>query len=143
MAEDRGAADVRPKPAPCIFRRGWYASAATAGDADQLLRVFLNLLDNAVKFGRPGDKATLALRREPPGVRCAVCDTGPGIAAQHLPFVTQPLLASMRRSRRAAAWGGPGRRDPAPPRQHTVHRESHTRGCHRHLRQLCPAGHDP
>lgn len=62
---------------------------ATAGDADQLLRVFLNLLDNAVKFSRPGDKVTLALRREPPGVRCAVCDTGPGIAAQHLPFVTR------------------------------------------------------
>ena len=62
---------------------------AVAGDTDQLLRVLLNLLDNALKFGRPGDKVTLALRRAPAGVTCAVCDTGPGIPAQHLPFVTR------------------------------------------------------
>ena len=62
---------------------------AVPGDADALLRVLLNLLDNAVKFSRPGDQVTLSLQREAAGVRCAVSDTGPGIPAQHLPRVTQ------------------------------------------------------
>jgi two-component system phosphate regulon sensor histidine kinase PhoR len=64
---------------------------ATLGDADQLLRVFLNLLDNAVKYCRSGDKVTVALRCEAAHVHCSVCDTGPGIPAQHLPFVTRPF----------------------------------------------------
>jgi two-component system phosphate regulon sensor histidine kinase PhoR len=59
------------------------------GDADALLRVLLNLLDNAIKYSRPGDQVTLSLQREAAGVRCAVSDTGPGIPAQHLPHVTQ------------------------------------------------------
>lgn len=58
------------------------------GDADQLLRVFLNLLENAVKFCRPGDRILATLRNEGQMVRCAVCDTGPGIAPQHIPFLT-------------------------------------------------------
>jgi len=62
---------------------------AVPGDADALLRVLLNLLDNAVKYSRPGDRVALGLRREAAGVRCAVSDTGPGIPAQHLPHVTQ------------------------------------------------------
>ncbi|MBE2233511.1 MAG: hypothetical protein IAE85_08465 [Anaerolinea sp.] len=62
---------------------------AVPGDADALLRVLLNLLDNAVKYSGPGDQITLRLQREAAGVRCAVSDTGPGIPAQHLPHVTQ------------------------------------------------------
>lgn len=62
---------------------------AVSGDADALLRVLLNLLDNAVKYSRPGDQVTLSLQRETAGVRCAVSDTGPGIPAQHLPRLTE------------------------------------------------------
>lgn len=60
-----------------------------AGEADSLLRVFLNLLDNAVKFSRSGDRVILALRRDPQGVRSSVCDTGPGIPVQHVPYLTR------------------------------------------------------
>ena len=60
-----------------------------AGEADSLLRVFLNLLDNAVKFSRSGDRVILALRRDPQGVRSSVCDTGPGIPVQHVPYLTK------------------------------------------------------
>jgi two-component system phosphate regulon sensor histidine kinase PhoR len=59
------------------------------GDADQLLRVWLNLLDNAVKYCRPDDQVTVSLRREGAGVRGAVSDDGPGIAREHLPHLTQ------------------------------------------------------
>ena len=62
---------------------------AVLGDADALLRVLLNLLDNAIKYSRPGDRVTLSLRRAAAGVQCAVSDTGPGIPAQHLPHIAQ------------------------------------------------------
>lgn len=58
-----------------------------AGDRDRLYQVLLNLLDNAVKYGRPGDRVTVSLRSEGLGVRCAVRDSGPGIPAVHLPHL--------------------------------------------------------
>ncbi len=62
---------------------------AVLGEADQLMRVFLNLLDNAVKFSRPGDRVVALLRADPLGVCCSVRDSGPGIPPQHLPFITR------------------------------------------------------
>lgn len=59
------------------------------GDPDRLMQVFLNLLDNAVKYARPGDQAVISLEKGEDGVECAICDTGPGIPARHLPHITQ------------------------------------------------------
>lgn len=59
------------------------------GDADRLMQVFLNLLDNVVKHCRPGDRAVVSLERAEEGVVCAVRDTGPGIPAEHLACVTR------------------------------------------------------
>lgn len=59
------------------------------GDPDRLMQVFLNLLDNVLKHCRPGDRATIILRRTEGGVLCAVQDTGPGIPAEHLPHLTR------------------------------------------------------
>lgn len=60
------------------------------GDADRLKQVFLNLLDNAVKYSRPGDRVVVSLQQDPArdGIACAVCDNGPGIPAEHLPYIT-------------------------------------------------------
>ncbi|HOT91802.1 MAG TPA: ATP-binding protein [Anaerolineae bacterium] len=60
-----------------------------SANADRLRQVFLNLLDNAFKYARPGDRITISLRRAPNGIACAVCDTGPGIPPEHLPYVTR------------------------------------------------------
>ncbi|HSD83125.1 MAG TPA: ATP-binding protein [Anaerolineae bacterium] len=62
-----------------------------SGHADQLQRAFLNLLDNSVKYCRPGDRIDVILHRVTNGVSCAVHDSGPGIPAQHLPHLTQRL----------------------------------------------------
>ncbi len=61
------------------------------GDADRLRQVFLNLLDNAIKYSRPGDRVTVALNQNASrdGIVCAICDTGPGISAEHLSKITQ------------------------------------------------------
>ena len=59
------------------------------GDATWLRRAIHNLLDNALKFCRPGDEARVHLERTSAGVRFSLCDTGPGIPPDHLPLVTE------------------------------------------------------
>lgn len=61
------------------------------GDADNLQRAFLNLLDNSVKYSRPGDQVVVRLAPGPEGVRVTIADTGPGIPPEHLPHVTERL----------------------------------------------------
>jgi two-component system phosphate regulon sensor histidine kinase PhoR len=63
--------------------------SSVIGHADRLRQVFLNLLDNALKYARTGDAITISLQQTDTGVRCAVCDNGPGIPARHLPHLTQ------------------------------------------------------
>ena len=76
---------------------------AIAGDADQLAQVLQNLLDNALKYGirprtpggRPGRLLLSAQAARPgrdpsaDGVVLQVSDDGPGIAARHLPRLTE------------------------------------------------------
>ncbi|WP_448595056.1 sensor histidine kinase [Thermoflexus hugenholtzii] len=64
---------------------------AVWGDADRLKQVFLNLLDNAIRYSRPGDRIAVILRPVPEGVQCEVIDTGPGIPSEHLPYITEPF----------------------------------------------------
>jgi two-component system phosphate regulon sensor histidine kinase PhoR len=75
------------------------------GNADYLLQVFLNLLDNGCKYSRPGDRVEVSLRRQREGVACAVCDTGPGIPAEHLPHVTRRFYRVDRRGTEGSGLG--------------------------------------
>jgi len=62
------------------------------GDRDELVQVFSNLLENALKYGRTGKRVVVSLIR-PSGARSAclvsVRDFGPGIPAEHLPRLTE------------------------------------------------------
>jgi two-component system, OmpR family, phosphate regulon sensor histidine kinase PhoR len=64
------------------------------GDRDELIRVFENLLENALKYAASGKHVdiSLGLDEELPGrpeARIAVRDYGPGIAPEHLPRLTE------------------------------------------------------
>ena len=71
------------------------------GDADELAQVFQNLLDNAIKYSRPGTPIEVTTRPSPrfltgarPGERPAaiavmVRDHGDGIPREHLPRLTE------------------------------------------------------
>jgi two-component system phosphate regulon sensor histidine kinase PhoR len=56
---------------------------------DRLKQVFLNLIDNAIKYCRAGDEVRVILKAETEGVLCRVQDQGPGISVQDLPHVTE------------------------------------------------------
>lgn len=64
--------------------------AAVLGDRDELTQVFMNLLHNAIKYGRPGGRVAVTLDRQPGAtIAIRVEDNGPGIDAQHLPRLTE------------------------------------------------------
>lgn len=52
-------------------------------DRRRLERIAANLIDNALKHG--GDNARVVIRRDHDEVILEVCDSGPGIAPEHLP----------------------------------------------------------
>lgn len=59
--------------------------AEVAADPVALRRVFMNLVENAVKYNRPGGSVKIRLLAEPGIARVRVEDDGPGIPAEHLP----------------------------------------------------------
>jgi two-component system phosphate regulon sensor histidine kinase PhoR len=63
---------------------------AVPGDRSQLLQLVQNLIENAVKYGRPGSE--IRVKIEPRGagmLRLSVADQGEGIAPEHLPRLTE------------------------------------------------------
>ena len=54
------------------------------GDETMLMRLILNLMDNAVRYGRQGGRVTLTLKRQGDAVAGSVADDGIGIAPEHL-----------------------------------------------------------
>jgi len=70
------------------------APVAIAGDREELLRLFENLIENALKYGASGGKVIVSLTsamsgESAPEVRVVVRDFGPGIAPEHLPRLTE------------------------------------------------------
>jgi two-component system phosphate regulon sensor histidine kinase PhoR len=57
------------------------------GDARALEHVLSNLVDNAVKYCPSGTKVIVSAAEEEDRVKLVVSDSGPGIAAEHLPRV--------------------------------------------------------
>jgi len=58
------------------------------GDRDELLRVAENLIENAIKYGAPAPVEVVVEEADGMG-RLVVRDHGPGVAAEHLPRLTE------------------------------------------------------
>ncbi len=59
------------------------------GDRDELIQVFANLFENALKYGSDGRRVEIGLRRDGEGVEAYVRDFGKGIGAEHVPRLTE------------------------------------------------------
>jgi len=79
------------------------------GDADRLRQVFINLLDNGVKYTAAGGQVTVRLTSDESEnrVRVEVSDTGMGIPKNDLPHIFAPLFRGGE-ARRAATGTGLG-----------------------------------
>ena len=62
---------------------------AIQGDPDRIRQVFVNLLDNSVKYSRSGDRIRVEAARIPGAVQVVISDTGVGIAKEDLPHIMQ------------------------------------------------------
>jgi two-component system phosphate regulon sensor histidine kinase PhoR len=82
------------------------------GDRDELIRLFENLIENALKYGGDGKRVEVsasaghALPRGRDGVRVKVRDFGAGIAPEHLPRLTERFYrVNVGQSREAGGTG--------------------------------------
>jgi two-component system phosphate regulon sensor histidine kinase PhoR len=70
------------------------SSLLVLGDHDELVRVFENLVENALKYGAPGKRVEISVTRGLSSegaaeAQIAVRDHGPGIAPEHVPRLTE------------------------------------------------------
>ncbi len=65
------------------------------GDRDELVQLFQNLTQNAVKYGRDGGRTDVRISRAPSRsgrgamISVSIVDDGPGIAPEHIPRLTE------------------------------------------------------
>ncbi len=67
-----------------------------AADPDQMMQVFTNLIENAIKYGGAQAEVSIALQHlhrdrqlRKPALQIDITDTGPGIEALHIPRLTE------------------------------------------------------
>ena len=109
VADEAGVGlDIETPPAPCLVR----------ADRDELIEVIENLVENAIKYGASGKRVEIRLVPVPPAggeasrgpgtFVLSVRDFGPGIAAEHLPRLTERFYrvdASRSRETRGTGLG--------------------------------------
>jgi two-component system phosphate regulon sensor histidine kinase PhoR len=88
------------------------APAMVLGETDEIVQVVQNLVQNAIKYGRPGGTVDVAVRRMRQGptmrLAIAVTDEGPGIAPEHLPRLTERFYRVNAKSSREKGGTGLG-----------------------------------
>lgn len=75
------------------------ANYIMTGDRHRMKQVFLNILDNAAKYGGDGKRIDIMLRREGDWIVVSVRDFGPGIPEAELPFVKEKFYKGSSKQR--------------------------------------------
>ncbi len=78
------------------------------GDAEELLQVAQNLLENALKYGASGGTVELSCKTEDGKATLSVTDHGPGIAEIHIPRLTERFYRVNTQESRARGGTGLG-----------------------------------
>ncbi len=78
---------------------------AVRADRNQISRVLVNLLNNAVRHTPSGGNVTVSVRQEGDKVRFQVADTGTGIPAEYLPHIFERFVQVPGATRGGAGLG--------------------------------------
>ncbi len=70
-----------------------------SGDRHRMKQVFLNVIDNAAKYGADGGKIKVSIVRRQNKIRVKVRDFGPGIPEAELPFVKEKFYKGSSKQR--------------------------------------------
>ena len=90
-----------------IVFEGMDAPDEIAGSASELQSAFFNLINNAIRYTPPGGRIVVSWQTQANrGARFSVQDTGPGIAPEHIPRLTERFYRVD--SDRSRASGGTG-----------------------------------
>ncbi|MDN5927939.1 MAG: ATP-binding protein [Hyphomicrobiales bacterium] len=80
LAGELGVAIERDFPGHPVF---------VAGERDELIQVFVNLLENACKYGQSGKRVIVSVEETTEGADVTVRDFGPGIPKDDIPRITE------------------------------------------------------
>jgi len=107
---EEAASRLRPQAAQhqIALRTSAANAAVVTADADRLLQVFTNLIDNAIKFTPEGGTVEVTLRQDGADAVVSVADSGRGIPADDLPRIFDRFYRVERSRSREAGGSGLG-----------------------------------
>ncbi|MEO0810271.1 MAG: ATP-binding protein, partial [Pseudomonadota bacterium] len=97
-----------------LLLKNFIGSAKVRGDKEELSQVFQNLVQNAIRYGRPCGKVSVVISRDKPlssrkgRIQVAVTDDGIGIAPEHIPRLTERFYRVSAMDSRAKGGTGLG-----------------------------------
>ena len=107
---EEAASRLRPQAAQhhITLRTSAAGALVVTADADRLLQVFTNLIDNAIKFTPDGGAVAVALRQDGADAVVSVADSGRGIPPDDLPRIFDRFYRVERSRSREAGGSGLG-----------------------------------
>jgi PAS domain S-box-containing protein len=77
-------------------------------DDDRIRQVLDHLIDNAIKYSKPGTQITLSVRKAADDVIFVVADQGSGITDEDMPHIFERMFTSQNKSRSGVSGAGLG-----------------------------------
>lgn len=90
---------LRKENMELIYRPSKRELPPVLGDAERLKQVFLNILDNALKYGREGRRIIVATEYAEGHILVSTRDFGPGIPEEELPHVKERFYKGSSKER--------------------------------------------